>query len=277
MATTALITGSSQGIGRATAFLLAQKGYDVVLAARQSDRLEAVANDIRAQSREALAVTTDVTDFEQVNALVEKALDAYGKIDVLVNNAGICMTAPMAQTSLEDWQKILNVNLWGYIYPIHALLPHFLQRKAGTIVNVGSFGGKMPLPNMSAYCTSKYAVTGLTETLRLELEPKGIQVCGVHPSVTNSDFLERAVFRGEENADAQRARQQLGEMLKSPLASQPEDVAQAIWNAVKHPQAEVLVGSGALATTIHRLAPSLSVWLMQRLINQRKRPSREKN
>ena len=268
MATTALITGSSQGIGRATAFLLAQKGYDVVLAARQSDRLEAVANDIRAQSREALAVTTDVTDFEQVKALVEKALDAYGKIDVLVNNAGICMTAPMAQTSLEDWQKILNVNLWGYIYSIQALLPHFLSQKAGTIVNVGSFGGKMPLPNMSAYCTSKYAVTGLTETLRLELEPKGIHVCGVHPSVTNSNFLERAVFRGEEDFDAQRARQQLGEMLKSPLASQPEDVAQAISNVVKHPQAEVVVGSGAIATTVHRFAPGLSAWLMQRSMNQ---------
>ena len=216
MSTTALITGASQGIGRATAFLLAQKGYDVVLAARQSNRLEAVALDIRAQGRQALAVPTDVTDFEQVNALVEKALDAYGKIDVLVNNAGICMTAPMAQTSLEDWQKILNVNLWGYIYPIHALLPHFLERKAGTIVNVGSFGGKMPLPNMSAYCTSKYAVTGLTETLRLELEPKGIHVCGVHPSVTNSDFLERAVFRGEEDSDARASAPAVGGDAQKP-------------------------------------------------------------
>ena len=264
--TTAIITGASQGIGRATAFLLADRGYNVVLAARQSDRLEAVALDLRARGREALAIPTDVTDWEQVKALVEKALNVYDKIDVLVNNAGICMTAPMAQTSLEDWQKILNVNLWGYIYPIHALLPHFLERKTGTIVNVGSFGGKMPLPNMSAYCTSKYAVTGLTETLRLELEPKGIQVCGVHPSVTNSDFLERAVFRGEEESDVQRARQQLGSLLGNPLVSQPEDVARAILNVMQHPQAEVVVGSGALATTVHRLAPGLSKWLMQRSI-----------
>ncbi len=264
--TTAIITGASQGIGRATAFLLADRGYNVVLAARQSERLEGVALDIRARGREALAIPTDVTEFEQVKALMEKALDVYGNIDVLVNNAGICMTAPMAQTSLEDWQKILNVNLWGYIYPIHALLPHFLSRKTGIIVNVGSFGGKMPLPNMSAYCTSKYAVTGLTETLRLELEPKGIQVCGVHPSVTNSDFLERAVFRGEEESDVQRARQQLGSLLSNPLVSQPEDVARAILNVVQHPQAEVVVGSGTLATTVHRFAPSLSKWLMQRSI-----------
>ncbi len=264
MTPTALITGASQGIGRATAYLLANNGYSVVLAARQNDRLEAVASKIKEQGGQALAIPTDVTDVAQVNTLVEKALDTYSQIDVLINNAGICMTASMAQTSLEDWQKIINVNLWGYIYPIHALLPHFLAQKSGTIVNVGSFGGKMPLPNMSAYCTSKYAVTGLTETLRLELEPKGIHVCGVHPSVTNSDFLERAVFRGEEETEADKARQQLGEMLKSPLASQPEDVAQAIWNVIKRPQAEVIVGSGAIATNIYRFAPSLTQWLMQR-------------
>ena len=101
--TTAIITGASQGIGRATAFLLADRGYNVVLAARQRDRLEAVALDIRARGREALAIPTDVTEWKQVKALVEKARDVYGEIDVLVNNAGICMTAPMAQTS-----QILN-------------------------------------------------------------------------------------------------------------------------------------------------------------------------
>ncbi len=264
--TTAIITGASQGIGRATAFLLADRGYNVVLAARQRDRLEAVALDIRARGGKALAIPTDVTDFEQVKALVEKALNVYNKIHILVNNAGICMTAPIAQTSLEDWQKILNVNLWGYIYPIHALLPHFLEQKKGIIVNVGSFGGKMPLPNMTAYCTSKYAVTGLTETLRLELEPKGIRVCGIHPSVTNSDFLERAVFRGEKESDVQQARQQLGSLLSNPLVSQPEDVAQAILNVVQHPRAEVVVGFGALATIVHRFAPDLSKWFMQRSI-----------
>ena len=117
---------------------------------------------------------------------------------------------------------------------------------------------------MTAYCTSKYAVTGLTETLRLELEPKGIHVCGVHPSVTNSDFLERAVFRGEEDSEVEQERQQMGEMLKSPLASQPQDVAEAIWKAVKHPRAEAIVGSGAIATTLYKVAPGLSQWLMLR-------------
>ena len=266
MTFTVIITGASQGIGKATAVLFAQNNYNVVLAARQPDRLEAVGQEIRAKGGNALVVPTDVTDVEQVNALVEIALDTYDRIDVLVNNAGICMTAPMAQTTLEDWEQILKVNLWGYIYPIYTLLPHFLERKTGTIINVGSFGGIMPLPNMTAYCTSKYAVTGLTETLRLELEPKGIHVCGVHPSVTDSDFLERAVFREEKDSDAERSRQQLKEVLKSPLASQPTDVAEAILKVVKHPQAEVVVGSGAFASTIYRLAPGLSQWLMQQSI-----------
>ncbi|NET03982.1 MAG: SDR family oxidoreductase [Symploca sp. SIO2B6] len=268
MTLTAVITGASQGIGRATAYLLARKGYNIVLAARQHDRLEAVAGKIQEQGGQALAIPTDVTDIQQVNILIEKALETYTQVDVLLNNAGICMTAPMAQTSLEDWQKILNVNLWGYIYPIHALLPHFLERRQGTIINVGSFGGKMPLPHMSAYCTSKYAVTGLTETLRLELEPKGIHVCGVHPSVTNSDFLERAVFRGEGDNSNQRIRQQMEEMLKSPLASQPEAVAEDIWNLIKSPQAEIVVATGAIATNLYRLAPNLTRWLLQQSIKQ---------
>ena len=263
MTPTAVITGASAGIGQATAILLAQKGYNLVLAARTNDRLEAVAQQAIELGSQVLAIPTDVTDVKQVNNLVEKALDTYTQVDILINNAGICMTAPMSQTSLEDWQKILNVNLWGYIYPIHALLPHFLSRQQGTIVNVGSFGGKMPLPNMTAYCTSKYAVTGLTETLRLELEPKGIHVCGVHPSVTNSDFLERAVFRGPQETYSEQMRASMKDILNSPLASQPQDVAKAIFQIIEHPQREVVVGTGAIATNLYSLAPSLSQWLLQ--------------
>lgn len=263
MNSTVLITGASQGIGKATALLFADKGYQVVLAARNREKLNSVAKEITAKGGQALAISTDVTDYEQVKVLVETALLTYTNIDVLINNAGICLTAPMAKTTLEDWQKIMNVNLWGYIHLIDALLPHFLARKQGTIVNVGSFGGKMPLPNMTAYCTSKYAVTGLTETLRLELEPKGIKVCGVHPGVTNSDFLERAIFKGESETEAQKQREQLKEMLASPLTSKPEDVAKEIWQTVQKPQAEVIVGLSAIATTAHRLFPDVTNWLMQ--------------
>ena len=255
MTPTAFITGASQGIGKATALLFAKNGYNLIITARTKDRLEAVAEEIRSPNRQVLAITTDVSDRSAVEALVNLGIERFSQIDVLVNNAGICMTAPMAKTTIEDWEKIIDVNLWGYIYTINALLPHFLARKQGNIINVGSFGGKVPLPNMTAYCTSKYAITGLTETLRLELEPQGIHVSGIHPSVTNSDFLERAVFKDSDP-------QQMKQMLSSPFVSQPDDVAQAIFDAVKHSPAEVVVGSAKVPTFLHRLFPELTqkVW-----------------
>lgn len=256
MSPTAFITGASQGIGRATALLFAKNGYDLIITARTKDKLELVAEEIRDLGRQAIAVTADTGDRLAIEALINLGLERFAQIDVLVNNAGICMTAPMAQTSIEDWSKILNVNLWGYIYTINALLPHFLERKQGNIINVGSFGGKVPLPKMTAYCTSKFAITGLTETLRLELEPQGIHVSGIHPSVTNTNFLERAVFKESD-------RQQMQEMLSSPLTSQPEDVAQAILNAVQHSQAEVVVGMAKIPTFFNRLFPSITQGILQ--------------
>ena len=256
MCPTALITGASQGIGKATALLFAKKNYNLVITARTKNRLESVAEEIRSLGAQALAITTDVSDRSAVEALINLGIERFGQIDVLINNAGVCMSAPMAKTTIEDWERIINVNLWGYIYTINTLLPHFLARKQGSIINVGSFGGKVPLPNMTAYCTSKYAITGLTETLRIELEPQGIQVSGIHPSVTNSDFMERAVFR-DTNPE------QMKQMLSSPLASQPEDVAKAIWDAVKHSQAEVVVGSAKVPALLHRLFPGITQGMMQ--------------
>lgn len=256
MSSTAFITGASQGIGKATALLFAKNGYDLVITARTQEKLDDVAETIKALDRQVLAITTDVSDRNAIEALVNLGIERFSQIDVLVNNAGICMTAPMAKTTIEDWQKIIDVNLWGYIYTINAFLPHFLARKQGNIINVGSFGGKIPLPKMTAYCTSKYAVVGLTETLRLELEPLGIHVSGIHPSVTNSDFLERAIFKDGDS-------QQMQQVLSSPLASSPEDVAKAIWNAVQHPQAEVIVGSAKVPTFLHRLFPGITQGIFQ--------------
>ena len=256
MSPTAFITGASQGIGKATALLFAKNGYDLIITARTKDRLESVAEEIRSLDRQALAIATDTSDRDAVEALINLGLERFSQIDVLVNNAGVCMSAPMAKTTIEDWEKIINVNLWGYIYTINALLPHFLARKQGNIINVGSFGGKVPLPKMTAYCTTKHAIVGLTETLRLELEPQGIHVSGVHPSVTNTDFLERAIFKDSD-------RQQMKQMMSSPLSSQPEDVAKVILNAVKHPQAEVIVGSAKVPAFLNRLFPGITQGMLK--------------
>ena len=263
MCPTALITGASQGIGKATARLFAENGYNLILTARTKDTLEATAAEIRGLGKQVLAISSDVSDRSAVKALVNLGIERFQKIDVLINNAGVCMSAPMSETSIEDWEKIINVNLWGYIYTIDALLPHFIECQQGNIINVGSFGGKVPLPKMTAYCTSKFAITGLTETLRLELEPQGIHVSGIHPSVTNSDFMERAIFRDRDSAEMENRRQAMAKMLTSPLASKSEDVAKAIWDTVKHPQAEVIVGSAKVPSFLHRLFPGITQGMLQ--------------
>lgn len=265
MTFTVLITGASEGIGRKTALLFAQKGYDVVLAARHADTLNLVAKDIQSLGRQALPIPTDVTDAGQVKALVEHAIATFGHVDALINNAGVYINAPITTVSLEDWHKIIDINLWGYIHLIHYLVPHFLHRRQGTIVNVSSIGGKIPAPNMVPYCASKYAVTGLTESLRIELEPRGIHVCGVYPNLVDSDFLKRATFKGNSEAQAEKQRQQIENILMTPFVSKPEDVAKEIWNVVKNAQSEAIVGFPAvMAATLHRFFPSATDWLLQR-------------
>ncbi|NEP15519.1 MAG: SDR family oxidoreductase [Leptolyngbya sp. SIO4C1] len=260
MTLTALITGASQGTGRATALYFAQRGYDIAIAARSADRLNQVADEIRSLGRQALAIPTDVSQPDQVAALVEKTLAALGSVDVLINTAGICLTGPVQSTTLEDWHQLVDTNFWGYVYTINALLPHLIERQQGAIVNVGSFGGKLPLPQMTAYCASKYAVTGLSESLQVELAQHNIHVALVHPGVINSSFMERAQFRGEGD---QQARDRMANMLKSSWVSQPEDIAQAIWQAVVHKRSETVVGPATLATEAHRLFPGLTRWALR--------------
>lgn len=264
MAPTVLITGASQGIGKATALLFARNHYNVVLAARQPDRLEALAHELETFNHSALAVPTDVRDPEQVKQLVDKAIAHFGGVDVLINNAGIYCSGPADRFSLEDWHTIIDTNLWGYIHTIHALLPHFLQRGSGTIVNLSSIGGKVPVPYLVPYNTSKFAVTGLTESLRSEVEPKGIHVCGIYPNLIKSDLMERAVFQGRNEEDATSRRDQLVQVLQAPVVEKPEDVANAIWDAVKNKRTEVVVGSANLSLASNRLFPSAMQWLFRR-------------
>ena len=270
MAPTVLITGASEGIGKSTAILFSRKGYNLVLAARHADTLAATAQEIENLGHPApLTITCDVKDPSQVDILVQTALENYADIDVLVNNAGIFASGPVEQFSLNDWHEVIDTNLWGYIHTIHALLPHFLQRGRGTIVNISSIGGKVPTAYMVPYCTSKFAVTGLTETLQAELQPKGIQVCGIYPNLIKSSFMERAVFRGQDEQEIQTRREQLDNVLKTPVIEKPEDVANAIWDAVKHQKSDVMVGSANVSQGLYRLFPGVMKWVSrQTLKNQ---------
>ncbi|KAB8330239.1 SDR family oxidoreductase [Scytonema tolypothrichoides VB-61278] len=270
MAPTVIITGASQGIGKATALLFARKGYDLVLTARQLEELESVAQEVQSFGRHApLIVPCDVRDSSQVETLVEKALDHYGYIDVLINNAGIFAEGPVEQFSLSDWHQVIDTNLWGYIHTIHALLPHFIQRRTGTIVNISSIGGKLPTPYLVPYSTSKFAVTGLTEALHAELKPKGVHVCGIYPNVIKSRFVEAAVFRGKDDQDTKSRRDQMNSVLEIPGVEKPEDVANAIWDAVQNHKSEVFVGSANLSQAFYRLFPGLLQWVSQQALKNK--------
>ena len=269
MAPTVLITGASQGIGKATALLFANKGYDLVLAARQSDRLEAAGEEIKNLGRQALTVPTDVRDPQQVKTLVDKALEHYGAIDVLINNAGIYASGSIENFSLDDWHQLIDLNLWGYIHMINALLPHMIERGTGTIVNLSSIGGKVPVPYLAPYNTTKFAVTGLTEAMHSELKPKGIHVCGIYPNLINSNFMERALFRGKDAEDAGARRKQLEQVLSVPVVEKPEDVAKAIWEGVKHQRAEVMVGSANMSQAAYNLIPGPMQWLFRQGFKQK--------
>lgn len=269
MAPTVLITGASQGIGKATALLFAQNGYDTILAARRDERLAQVAQEVQNLGRTALSVSCDVKDPQQVNTLVDKALAQYGNIDVLVNNAGIYISGPVEHFSLEDWHQAIDTNLWGYIHTIHALLPHMLARGSGTIVNLASIGGKVPIPYLVPYCTSKFAVNGLTEAMHSELKPKGIHVCGIYPNVIRSSLMERAIFRGKDEEDAQARRQQLEQVISVPVVEKPEDVAKAVWDAVKNQRAEILVGSASVSKAAYGLLPGFMQWVFRQGFKQK--------
>ncbi len=269
MAPTVLITGASQGIGKATALLFANKGYDLVMAARQSDRLEAAGEEIKNLGRQALTVPTDVRDPQQVKTLVDKALERYGAIDVLINNAGIYASGSIENFSLDDWHQLIDLNLWGYIHTINALLPHMIERGTGTIVNLSSIGGKVPVPYLAPYNTTKFAVTGLTEAMHSELKPKGIHVCGIYPNLIKSNFMERALFRGKDAEDAGARRKQLEQVLSVPVVEKPEDVAKAIWEGVKHQRAEVFVGSANVSKTAYDLIPGPMQWLFRQGFKQK--------
>ncbi|MBD2079076.1 SDR family oxidoreductase [Leptolyngbya sp. FACHB-17] len=264
MASTVIITGASQGIGKATALRFAQGGYNLVLASRNADRLNAAAQELKLIAPRVTAIPTDTRDADQVKTLIDRAISEYGSIDVLVNNAGVYISGPADSFTLEDWHTAIDINLWGYIHTIHALLPHFLSKGSGTIVNVSSSGGKVPIPYLVPYSASKFAVTGLTQSLQSELSPKGITVCGIYPNLIKSDFMERAIFRGKDEEDAIARRKQLEQVLSVPVVEKPDDVAKAILDAVKHKKTEVIVGSAGASVFSNRLFPDLLQWVMRR-------------
>ena len=183
-----VITGASSGLGEATARHLAARGARVVLGARRTDRLQALADELTRRGGQALAVATDVTDRAQVRRLVEAAVQASGRIDVMINNAGLMPQSPLERLRVDEWDRMIDVNLKGVLYGIAAALPHMQRQRAGHIINVSSVAGHKVRSGGAVYAATKHAVRALSEGLRQEVKPYNIRTTVISPGVVASEL-----------------------------------------------------------------------------------------
>lgn len=183
-----IITGASSGIGWATAKLLASKGAIVSLAARRTNKLEALVKGIEATGGTAASFATDVSKQADVNALVKHTIAAYGKIDVLFNNAGIMPVSFLENLHYEEWEQMIDINIKGVLYGIGAALPHFKAQKSGHFINVSSVAGHLVAPSSAVYSATKFAVRAISEGLRQEVKPYNIRTSIISPGVVESEL-----------------------------------------------------------------------------------------
>ena len=183
-----VITGASSGLGEASARLLAAQGTSVVLGARRQDRIKSLADELTARGGKALAVTTDVTHRDQVKKLVDAAVQACGRIDVMINNAGLMPQSLLEHLKIDEWDRMIDVNIKGVLYGIAAALPYMQKQKAGHIINVSSVAGHKVGPGTAVYAATKYAVRAISEGLRQEVKPYNIRTTVISPGAVATEL-----------------------------------------------------------------------------------------
>ena len=183
-----VITGASSGLGEATARHLCAQGASVVLGARRVDRIQALADELTRSGARAVAVATDVTRYDEVKRLVDTAVQAFGRIDVMINNAGLMPHSPLERLKIEDWNRTIDVNIKGVLYGIGAALPYMKQQKGGQIINVSSVAGHKVRPGSAVYAATKAAVLMLSEGLRQEVKAYDIRTTVISPGAVATEL-----------------------------------------------------------------------------------------
>ncbi|WP_375754274.1 SDR family oxidoreductase [Corallococcus exercitus] len=218
------ITGASSGIGEATARLLAAQGAKVVLGARRTDRLEALTGELRSKGGEARYKALDVTKREDVDAFVAFTLKEYGRLDVLINNAGVMPLSKLDELKVDEWNRMIDVNIRGVLHGIAAGLPVMKRQKAGQFINLSSIGGHAVSPTAAVYCATKFAVMAISEGLRQEVGAD-IRVTVISPGVTTSELAE--------SISDPAAREYMRDFRKDAIPA--EAIARAISYAISQP------------------------------------------
>lgn len=197
----ALVTGGSRGLGLLLARELARAGCRIAICARDERELERARESLEARGTEVLAAPCDVSRQAEVVRMVDAVLGRFGRVDVLVNNAGMIRVGPLEAMTLEDFEEALGVMFWGVLHPTLALLPQMLARRSGRIVNVTSIGGRVSVPHLLPYACAKFAAVGLSEGLRAELAPRGIRVTTIVPGLMRTGSYLNASFKGRQEAE----------------------------------------------------------------------------
>lgn len=255
-----LITGGSRGLGLVMAREFAREGARVAICARDVEELERARADLAERGARVLAVPCDVTERAQVNELVNVVRDHFGRIDVLVNNAGVIQVGPVEVMTVEDYEEAMRTHFWGPLYATLAVLPEMRGRREGRIVNISSIGGKISVPHLVPYSASKFALVGLSEGLRAELRKDGVMVTTVCPGLMRTGSPRNAIFKGKHRAEY--AWFSISDALPVS-AMKAERAARQIIAACKRGDAEVVLSIQAeLAVKFHGLFPGLTADLL---------------
>ncbi len=248
-----ILTGATRGIGRATVSVLARAGYSLALAARSRPPLQALVDEINHTGHQAVGVPTDMGDTGQATALVQATVEAFGRIDVVINNAAIGVRDRVARLNEEEGRRVMDVNYFGPVALIQTALPYLkANSKGGLIINVSSIVGRRAMPGIAGYCASKAALEKMAESLRIELAADNVRVSTVYPGVTRTDFNQDSLGSGDGGREG--------------LAGvPPERVARAILKTIQREQRDVFV---TLFDRTFVTVSALFPWLMDRLLTR---------
>ena len=251
-----VVVGAASGIGRETALQFAKRGAKVVVSARSEPGLQSLVEEIQNFDGEAIAVVADVSVFEQVKAIADRTVEAYGRLDTWVHCPVAAVYAPFDQTTPEEFQRVIDVGLMGQVYGAMAALPHLKREGRGALIHLSSVLGRRSVPLQSSYCTAKHGMEGFIESLRVELQHEGIpiSVTSVKPAAVNTPLYNNALTRlGVKPASL-------------PPFYKPSLVADAIIYVAEHPTRDFLVGDAArMIDLLQRLSPSLVDAILERV------------
>jgi short-subunit dehydrogenase len=248
-----IVTGASSGIGEATAREFARNGSKVVLAARSEAKLSEIVKEIKANNGDAIFVGTDVSIEEECRQLIEKTVEKYGTIDILINNAGVSMRASFLDVDLIVLRRLMDVNFWGTVYCTKFALPYLIERK-GSLVGVSSVAGFHGLPGRTGYSASKFAIHGFLETIRIENLKKGLHVMIIAPGFTSTEIRKHALTaNGLEQGESPKDERKL---------MSPEYVAKWVLKGIrKKKRNKLLTWDGRFTALFQRIVPELVDWI----------------